>query len=112
MQRFDDPLCPSAVPDRLTCGHDAVAQGRIADELLRPELAQKFLFGHDAVALTDKIGEEIEDLGLEWQRCSGGAELKELSIEFVVAKAMDHLHYPRCVIRRRHRGSLWLTSIL
>jgi hypothetical protein len=68
---FDAALRPPAVTDGSARRHDAVTQDGIADVLVGPELLEQFLSGDGAVAMLDKVGEDVKHLGLDLEQCPG-----------------------------------------
>lgn len=73
VQRFDAVLTPPAVANGLADHHQALRQDAFADEAIGPQFFDELLFGDDAVAVLEKIGEDIESVRLERAQRPGAA---------------------------------------
>ena len=65
MQRLDEPLRLSCVPDRLARLSDTGIQRCFTDKLLGPQVVEDLLPGYDAVAMGNEIDEDVEHLRAE-----------------------------------------------
>ena len=72
----------------------AVAQSSIRilvnDEPVRPQLLEQLLPGDGPVAMLHKIQQHFQHLGFELNRLPHTAEFKEIRVEFVVIKGIEH----------------------
>jgi hypothetical protein len=86
----DDVLGIAGVSHSLTCRADAGQQDCIPDELAWPELLEQFLLGDNAVPLPNEIGQELKDLGPEFEELPRPAQLTGLEVERVFTKHVPH----------------------
>jgi hypothetical protein len=67
----------------------------------RPILRQELLFGHDAVAMLDKVEEDGKYFGLYRHQFPSSTQLVTCGIELIRAKAIDHAPLPCVACIRR-----------
>src|SRR5262249_11799850 len=60
IKRLDEPLIPSAVPNRLSHRFYRALNRRVTDELLWPELLTQLLLGDDSFGLCEQIGQGLK----------------------------------------------------
>jgi hypothetical protein len=75
MQGLNQALHTSGVPDGLAGSTDSAGEGGFAHNPTRPQLCEEFLFGDEAVAMLDEIGQQVEYLGFDFDRPTGAAQL-------------------------------------
>jgi hypothetical protein len=57
-------------------------------------LLKEFLFGNHTVAMLNEVDEHFKYLGLDGDQVARTAQFTVLLVEFVVAKAVNHVLYP------------------
>jgi hypothetical protein len=57
-------------------------------------LLQEFLFGNYTIAMLEEVDEHLKYLGLDCDQLAGTAQFTALRVEFIVAKAVNHVLYP------------------
>jgi hypothetical protein len=90
MDGFNQPLGPPTVTDGLTGGSDTVRQGCGTDVLVGPQECLQVFLRDELARVLHKIGEQIKYLWFDLQRFTSQTEFIAISIEFVVAKDVDH----------------------
>jgi hypothetical protein len=86
----EEPLPASAVPNTLAPGLNHTVQLGVADELLRPDLLAQLLFGGDAVALHQQVGEDMEDFAPQPDDPPSPTQHLASRVELTVPKDIDH----------------------
>ncbi|MGB7259261.1 MAG: hypothetical protein WBD48_14390 [Pseudolabrys sp.] len=94
VEGFDEPLFGAVVADGLTRGVDARAERRIRDDAPMPYRREDIVTAHDAVAISDEIVEEIENLRLDRLQKIAAAQLAPACIENAVLKSVDQSESP------------------
>ena len=89
-ERLHDALGAATVTHGFANRHDAVVEGGIADELIRPDVLEQLLPGHDAVAMQNQKGERIEDARFERNKLAAPPHLTKTRIEFAIAECVFH----------------------
>jgi hypothetical protein len=80
----------AVVTNGLSHLHQPLCQGSFTHISVRPEVLKEFSFRHDAIAMLEKIGQDIKCLGFELTRYARVTQFVALQIEFVVLECVDH----------------------
>src|SRR5262249_37671367 len=74
----------------LTCRQDAGLQGRIANELIGPQVRDELILQHHPIAVCDQVSQQVKDLGPQRDPHAGPAQLVACSIKTTVTKQIAH----------------------
>jgi hypothetical protein len=72
------------------CCPNTAAQGIVSDELVRPQALEQLIAGDNAVAMRQKIDEDIEDLRPQRHECPSATQFIPLGVKAIVAKDVAH----------------------
>ena len=90
VQRADEVRGPSPFPQRLPQGLHTGFERLVPHKLLRPQVLEQFLGGHDALAMPQEIRQHLEGLAPELDRRPCAREFQALGIKDKVTKAVAH----------------------
>lgn len=83
-------LLPAAVADGLACGHETTVQGGFGHVVLRPNVVEKLLLGHESFMVLHEVSEDIENLRLKVTHLAPAAQLKSFEVKLEVFEHKNH----------------------
>ena len=91
--RLDDALADAVVVHGPANLREAARQRRFAHERARPEALQEFILAHYPVTMRQKIGQDLEDLGLDCYRLTSAPQFTPRYIKLAGPKGVEHGAY-------------------
>src|SRR5882724_710725 len=86
----NQPLGSPTVAQGLAQDVDAVVKGRVADEVLWPDMCEHLLFRHHTVAVFHEVQQHLKYFRAELQQMPGPSEGVELRIQFTIGEGIPH----------------------
>src|SRR4029450_4727503 len=103
-RRANEALLLTAITDYLACRVDVAVQGGIGNEATAPHGCDQVTFANHTVAIFDQIGQQIEYLRSNRDKCVAvAAELTALFVQPKMFKQIQHVAAPQLLSAELYR---------